>query len=255
MHSSEFRTLIDELKLILKSRKMTYQDLAAAVGMSEAGIKRIFSSNDGKLSTLSKMCEALGFGFIDLVSASKISKKKVNFLTDEQDHAFAKNFDLYIFFNELVVRKKSKASISKDHGLSAGDISKYMLALERLGVLRTTAKGNTTIAIRAPIGIRKEGKLRKLLVQRFARSVTNQLVSESAESLGHPLHTREWMLSPSNTEKFKENLQHLILEFDQVSARDEGILPPEALVPVSLIAGFVQSSSPYGKISKPLNLR
>src|SRR4051812_28338107 len=107
MQTDEYKILLSELKKLLKTKGHTYKSLADEMKMSEAGIKRIFASKDGKISTLSRVCEALGFSFIDLVSSSKISKKPITYLSEKQDHYLADHFEIYIFFNELCIRKKS----------------------------------------------------------------------------------------------------------------------------------------------------
>ena len=48
--------LIDALKRVLKSRRLTYADLAAGVGLSEASVKRLFSQ---RTFTLERLEQAL----------------------------------------------------------------------------------------------------------------------------------------------------------------------------------------------------
>ena len=59
-------TLIDVLKRELKARGLTYADVAAHIGLSEASVKRMFSTRDFMLSRLDEICEFSGIELSDL---------------------------------------------------------------------------------------------------------------------------------------------------------------------------------------------
>ena len=48
--------LVDALKRALKSRGITYSALAARLGLSEAGVKRMFSKHDFTLQRMDDVC-------------------------------------------------------------------------------------------------------------------------------------------------------------------------------------------------------
>lgn len=249
MSPDEYRVLIGEMKSVLKSRQMTYKDLAQYMGITEAGVKRIFSSRDGKISTLSKVCHVLGFSFIDLVSASKISKKRVTYFTEEQDRYLAENFHVYIFFNELVIRKKTIQQIQLEHGLSATEIERYLRKLERVNIIRKSSTERIVYLLQAPIGIKKEGLLRKVLYKHFTNSVVHKVLSEKVDTQKTKLLTREWMFSKESLAKLKQSMDELIANFDQIAAIEDRVLDPSVLIPLSLEIGMLQEISPYGSIS------
>lgn len=61
--------LIEVLKRELKSRDITYADVAKKLDLSEASIKRMFSTKDFMLSRLDDICEFAGIEFADLARA------------------------------------------------------------------------------------------------------------------------------------------------------------------------------------------
>jgi transcriptional regulator with XRE-family HTH domain len=62
-------TLVDTLKRLLKARGMTYGDLAARIGMSEATVKRMFSQKNFTLERLDQVLDASGISFDELAAA------------------------------------------------------------------------------------------------------------------------------------------------------------------------------------------
>lgn len=58
--------LIDVLKRELKSRGITYADVARRLGLSEASVKRMFSTRDFMLSRLDDICDFAGIELADL---------------------------------------------------------------------------------------------------------------------------------------------------------------------------------------------
>ena len=61
--------LIDVLKRELKARDITYADVAAKLELSEASVKRMFSTKDFMLSRLDDICDFAGIEFADLARA------------------------------------------------------------------------------------------------------------------------------------------------------------------------------------------
>ena len=63
---SECAQIIAVLKRSLKARGTTYRDLARAVGLSEASIKRIFAQETFSLARLEQICTALGLSIAEV---------------------------------------------------------------------------------------------------------------------------------------------------------------------------------------------
>ena len=63
--------LIDAIKRLLKSRGMTYAQLATRIDLSEASVKHMFSQETMSLTRLEEICEVLGIGLSELVEHSR----------------------------------------------------------------------------------------------------------------------------------------------------------------------------------------
>uniref|UniRef100_UPI0019664261 helix-turn-helix domain-containing protein n=1 Tax=Rheinheimera maricola TaxID=2793282 RepID=UPI0019664261 len=66
--------LVDSLKRLLKSRGVTYGELASRIDMSEASVKRMFSQKNFTLQRLDQILDAAGIGFDELHAAQGAPK-------------------------------------------------------------------------------------------------------------------------------------------------------------------------------------
>ena len=57
---SQAAVIVVALKQILKEARVTYRDIAKALDMSEASIKRMFASHQFSLQRLDRICELAG---------------------------------------------------------------------------------------------------------------------------------------------------------------------------------------------------
>ena len=94
MSSSAF--LFEAIKAHLRSRSLTYADLAAALGVSEGTIKRIFSSRRCSTTQLDAMCEFLQVELADLVRTVPRSHKLLEVLTWKQEEEVTGDTKLFV---------------------------------------------------------------------------------------------------------------------------------------------------------------
>jgi DNA-binding Xre family transcriptional regulator len=82
---AQARALIGGLKQVLKSRGVTYAEIARRLGMSEASIKRIFAKGSFTLERLDKICDVLGIQITDLAKMVEHEAERVVQLTLQQE--------------------------------------------------------------------------------------------------------------------------------------------------------------------------
>ena len=82
---AQTRALIAALKKVLKSRDVTYADVARGLGMSEASIKRVFAQQTFTLRRLDRICELLGIEITDLGKLVEHESERVSQLTIKQE--------------------------------------------------------------------------------------------------------------------------------------------------------------------------
>ncbi|MGJ8681439.1 helix-turn-helix domain-containing protein [Paraglaciecola sp.] len=73
------------LKQLLRQHQITYKDIAQNLGMSEANIKRIFSTQSFTLERLEQICDLLKMNLSDLFALAQQQIQKISQLTVEQE--------------------------------------------------------------------------------------------------------------------------------------------------------------------------
>ena len=79
--------LITLLKQELKTARMTYADLAVALGMAESSVKRMLTKGDMPLSRIDAICRALKMDFAELARRVADAQPLLAQLTEAQEKA------------------------------------------------------------------------------------------------------------------------------------------------------------------------
>ncbi len=105
--------LVATLKQELKSRGLTYRDVAARLGLSETSVKRMFSTGNFTLKRLDAVCEMMGLGLTDLIHLMDQNRQRITHLTEAQEAELVGNLKLLLVavcarnnlsFEEIVAR-------------------------------------------------------------------------------------------------------------------------------------------------------
>ena len=81
--------LIDALKRALKAHRMTYRDVARALDLSEASVKRLFSEKTLSLQRLDAICAMMDIEISDLVQSMNERSQGLLQLTEVQEREIA----------------------------------------------------------------------------------------------------------------------------------------------------------------------
>lgn len=88
--------LIAALKSALRSRRVTYRAVAEQLGLSEASVKRMFSTGNFTLQRLEQICGTLEMTFTDLVELMEERRQRITHLTEAQERELVANIKLLL---------------------------------------------------------------------------------------------------------------------------------------------------------------
>jgi DNA-binding Xre family transcriptional regulator len=83
---SQISQVNQTLKQLLRQQQITYKDIALELDMSEANIKRIFSTQSFTLERLEQICDILGMSLSDLFALTDKQTPQISQLTVEQEN-------------------------------------------------------------------------------------------------------------------------------------------------------------------------
>jgi DNA-binding Xre family transcriptional regulator len=126
--------LVQELKSLLKSRGITYRELAQELDLSESAIKQMFSSGNMTLARLDKICDVLALDFSDLLQLSEASAQRLQSLSLEQETELISDPKLLLTAYRLV-NNWTFAEILDRYEITEVEGIRYLAKLDRMRLI------------------------------------------------------------------------------------------------------------------------
>jgi AcrR family transcriptional regulator len=126
--------LIEVLKRELKARDITYADVAKKLDLSEASVKRMFSTKDFMLSRLDDICEFAGIEFADLARAVEARDTLLTQLTLEQEKELADDARLMLVA-VATIHHLTFEQIFEAYSFTQAELVKLLARLDKLRII------------------------------------------------------------------------------------------------------------------------
>lgn len=221
-HSPEFQAVIAALRQVMKSRKITYEDLAQRLGTSAQTVKRLVNGyGDCSLEKLVSACRAVGVEFFDLVKLAGEPSEKTFELSLEQEEFFVLHRHHLAVFN-LLRKHKSIAEICADHGLSAACGRRYLRELEAVGVLERLEGDGCRLRFEGGHNWLKKGPLNRRFYADGMNQLNEFMMREPAPQ------DAERMITWSSTQLSRASLETLMTEMKELGGRYRRLAQREA---------------------------
>jgi len=224
--------LIAALKAELKSARITYADLADALGMSESSIKRMFAKADMPLSRIDDVLRVLKLDFADLARQVADARPLRHELTLEQERAVVADRKL-LLVAICVLSQWSAEQIVASYRLSAAECGVYLKLLDRLGVIELRDAGRYRLKLAKTFRWRPDGPVMSF----FREQVIDDYFSAGFDGAGETLMLVHGQIAPAAARGFVERLQRIGQDLAQQHLADQRLGDAERL-PVTLLVGM-----------------
>lgn len=125
------------LKTLLKKKSLTYEELGAKLECSVPTVKRILGSEELSLNRLLKICGILDIDLAELETLTKSENVKEAKFTEAQEVFLVKNKSYFAYLMKIFGGETPK-QIAASHGLSQRSTDKYLINLEKQGLVHVT---------------------------------------------------------------------------------------------------------------------
>jgi len=221
-----YKLLSKGLRNILKTRNITYKDIAQKLNMSESGVKKMLTANDIGYNKLSSILELLE---IKLEDVTPLAPKPYKKLTEEQEKFFEKNPKHFNFFSQLHHFKMKLEDLKKaNNKLSKEKITKFLTDLSRMNILKEV---DGTIHSLLEDGFKTSEKFNarfnkkyEELIKALANIKDGQWSSWMFEGVG------TFSLSQKSALELRNEMQALLNEFSSRSDREKKLYDSKDLV-------------------------
>ena len=127
-------SLVLAIKQELKAARMTYADLARALGMAESSVKRMLAKGDMALSRVDDICRALKLDFAELARRVADAQPLLREMTLEQERAVVADKKL-LLVAICVLSQWTLEQITACYRLTDAECIKYLAQLDRIGII------------------------------------------------------------------------------------------------------------------------
>ncbi|MDQ8202262.1 helix-turn-helix transcriptional regulator [Pelagicoccus sp. SDUM812003] len=215
---TEAGRLLSALKGLFKERGLGYSELAERLEVSLPTMKRLLNKSNLPLDRMLELCRIAGVELSEVISRAEAQRPRHALFTEEQDRLFAERPEFMGFFLRLVEEGKTPLEIERQAGISRLSTERYLIGLERVGLLERLEGLRCKALVRPPFGFGPGSRVLRQQQKRFMERVTASVVEGQSGSfaLMKPLS-----LSPGLAQEMRTELVELLDRYAFFSARAE----------------------------------
>ncbi|HET9388864.1 MAG TPA: helix-turn-helix domain-containing protein [Steroidobacteraceae bacterium] len=160
--------IVLELKRALRERGHTYAAVAAKLELSEASVKRLFSTGDFSLQRVDQICELLGLGLGALLERAHDRDAPTNQLSLAQESEIVADARLF-FVTWLVLNRTPFEEIVRDTRFSESELLRQLIRLDRLKVIELQPGNRVRLLVSRHFSWRAGGPVQKYVHEKVLR--------------------------------------------------------------------------------------
>jgi DNA-binding Xre family transcriptional regulator len=207
-------TLLQGIKAVLRTRQLTYRELAKSIGVSESTIKRDLSRGHFSLSRLDQICSALDLALNDLIQAPE-GADLVTQLSETQEIALVSQPKI-LLATYLLANDWKFQEIVAAFEMDENQLIDILLKLDRLKIIEYRPPHRVRKLTSRNFSWRKDGPVHNFFVTRFVP----EYFQSAFEDAGDAFRFVGGTLSPHSVAQFKTSLERLAVEFEQLARQD-----------------------------------
>ena len=223
--------LIDAIKRLLKSRGMTYSQLAGKIDLSEASVKRMFSQQTMTLARLEEICGVLGIGLTELVEHARPEHEPLSELSEEQEEELVADPRLFLTLY-LALNRWREADVLTRYTFTKPEWVGMLVRLDRMGIIELQPDNRAKLRTARNFRWRAHGPVMRL----FAKKLIPEFFARPFSGPHEQVMLLTGMVSRPTSELLKHRIEETAREFDALVARDSA-LPVTEKIGLSVVLG------------------
>jgi hypothetical protein len=239
---TQYRTLTTAIKQVFKNKGVIYATLAARVGLSESGLKKVLSAEDGSIGRLEAICLAIGMTLFDLmqIAHGELSVTEFEMPSEVQEY-FLANLDCFRFFWMLIYDEYEPDRILSDLNMDSHEFWKHVRQLDRFGLLKVGENNRITIPNRDHIVWVNDGPLVEWMKKNWSFDLLSDAVAND-KNADHYLSMRVFRLSEASRKDLVQALRDINREFGHRSLRERLSYPDDQLASIRVLSTVAPGS-------------
>jgi transcriptional regulator with XRE-family HTH domain len=165
---SQRTQIVAELKRLLREQGLTYAAVAKKLDLSEANVKRLFSSGSFSLERVDLICELAGIELSELVERMLANNVPTKQLTLTQEQEVVTDPKLFLI-TWLVLNRWQYADIVKEYAFSEREALRYLIQLDRLKIIELQPNNRVRLLVSRHFSWRAGGPVQNYIHQKLVR--------------------------------------------------------------------------------------
>ncbi|MBH2010263.1 MAG: helix-turn-helix transcriptional regulator [Xanthomonadaceae bacterium] len=208
--------LVALLKKELKTARMTYADLALALGMAESSVKRMLAKGDMPLSRIDAICRALKLDFAELARKVADAQPLLAQLSEAQEKAVVADKKL-LLVAICVLSQWTLEQITGSYRLSQAECIGYLAQLDRIGIIELKPLNRYRLKLAKTFRWRPHGPV----MDYFRDNALLDYFSGGFDGSGEGLLLVHGSISRGLAPSFMERMQRVAQDFAQQHQADQ----------------------------------
>ena len=215
---AQTRELVTTLKAALKSEGKTYADVAVALELTEASVKRIFSQQNFSLDRLDRVCQMLGMEISDLVQMMNERRQQLQQLTWAQEQEITGDVTLMLVA-VCVLNRWTMNEIVDYYRISDHECIRHLARLDRLKLIELLPKNRIRLLVAPNFSWIENGPIQQFFQKKIGQEFFHTGFNREDESL----IVLNVMLSSQSSAELQRKLRRLAREFDALNNDDAAL--------------------------------
>jgi AcrR family transcriptional regulator len=160
--------IVAELKQALRATGHTYADVAKALDLSVASVKRLFSTEDLSLRRVDQICDLIGLTLREILDRAADRPNPTNQLTAAQESELIADPKL-LFMTWLVLIRTPFEEMVQGYKFTEREALQYLIRLDRLKVIELQPGNRVRLLVSRHFSWRTGGPVQKYIHQKLLR--------------------------------------------------------------------------------------
>ncbi|HLA35515.1 MAG TPA: helix-turn-helix domain-containing protein [Rhodocyclaceae bacterium] len=179
---SEVKQLIATVKRQLRLQGLNYRDVAAALKLSEASVKRLFSAGSFSLERLAEVAALLGYTVAELAQEAAAGAPLLHTLSELQEEELASDTKL-LLVAACALNHWGYADILRTYRLTEAECLERLLRLDRLRLIDLLPGNRIRLRVARNFDWLPHGPIRRYFHERGQSDFLNSRFTQDGEAL------------------------------------------------------------------------
>jgi len=212
---AQAQALVSALKQVLKSRHVTYAELARRLGMSEASVKRVFSKGTFTLERLDRICGLLGIAITDLAKMVEHEAERVSQLSLEQEREIVADPKLMLVAVHALNHWTLEEMVAH-YTISKTECIRLLARLDRLRIIDLLPNNRIRVIVGRNFSWRPDGPFQR----HFRDQLEADFFASRFDGRSEHLAFVSGMLSRNANAVVQQHMRRLEAEFTELHNQD-----------------------------------